>query len=419
MKFNRAAIISTIVDQHAEDVAMHWHNRTRAVDAPHLTLTTLGRVDARLQASLDGVRVAKPMQKDAKSEDDIGFGYLFSDIVLAIENNAQESLVRSLKIAKAVPESQAAVHSAFAWVSRADLKHTLPKLLGSSNKFLQQIGFFTCASHQFNLVKSFDAALADPEATFRAFALSTMTHLGQDNHLAQCLSAISDPDPRCAYEAAKACVFLGNKHQSVAALMTIAAKANPYRADAIRLLTQVQSPAEVLETLKPLSKEPASTRLLIQAVALAGDPYYVPWLIEQMQDANLSRIAGEAFCMITGVDLAALDLDCKPPEHNDLEPNDDPLDDNIAISEDDGLAWPNVDRISHWWKANHARFTKGVRYFVGNEPSADHCATVLKTGFQRQRKAAALHLALLAPSNPIFNTAAPAWRQQRILGTLS
>jgi uncharacterized protein (TIGR02270 family) len=364
------------------------------------------------------VRVAKPVQEQ-KSEEDIGFGYLFSDIVLAIENNAQESLVQSLKIAKAIPESQAAVHSAFAWVSRSDLKHTLPKLLSSSNRFLQQIGFFTCAAHQFNLVKSFDAALADTEATFRAFALSTMTHLGQNNHLSQCLSAISDPDPRCAYEAARACTFLGDRHQSIPALMGIAAKANPYRAEAVRLLMQVQSPHEAMDTLKPLAKDPSATRLLIQAVAMAGDPYFVPWLIEQMQDAKLSRIAGEAFCMITGVDLAALDLDCKPPEENDSDPNDDPLDDNVAISEDEGLAWPDIDRTSHWWKANSARFTRGVKYFVGKEPTAEHCTTVLKTGFQRQRKAAALHLALLAPSNAIFNTEAPAWRQQRSLGTLS
>jgi len=38
---------------------------------------------------------------------------------------------------------------------------------------------------------------------------------------------------------------------------------------------------------------------------------------------------------------------------------------------------------------------------------------VLRTGFQRQRTAAAEWLCLLQPGTPLFNTAAPAWRQQR------
>jgi hypothetical protein len=41
---------------------------------------------------------------------------------------------------------------------------------------------------------------------------------------------------------------------------------------------------------------------------------------------------------------------------------------------------------------------------------------VLKTGLQRQRMLAAHHASLLRPGTPLFNTAAPAWRQKRALG---
>jgi hypothetical protein len=40
---------------------------------------------------------------------------------------------------------------------------------------------------------------------------------------------------------------------------------------------------------------------------------------------------------------------------------------------------------------------------------------LLKNGFQRQRMAAAIYLCLLKPGTPLFNCAAPAWRQQRLL----
>jgi uncharacterized protein (TIGR02270 family) len=442
MKFNRASIISAVVDQHAEDVAMHWQNRRFAVDAPHQTLNTLARIDSRLQASLDGVRIAtankQVVEKTAEREDGLSVGYLFTDIVLAIENNAMTDLHRCLTIAKAMPEgieatnATDAVQTAFAWVSRADLGHTLPKLLNSPSRFLRNIGFSTCASHQFNLIDSFEAALIDSKASFRAAALSTIAQLCNKNYLPQCLVAITDPDPMCAFEAAKACVLLGNKNSALPALTNMASVAtpspslSPYRADALKLLLHIQAPEEVLTTLKPIAKDPASIRLLIEAVAISGDPHYVPWLIQQMQNIKLARLAGESFSTITGVSLADTGLEAVEPEENSLslnnepndEPNDDPNNDVVEMDKDDNLAWPDVEKIENWWRLNQKQYSKGTRYFMGKLPSTEHCMFVLKTGYQRQRKAAALHLSLLQPGTPLFNTTAPAWRQQRVLSRL-
>jgi uncharacterized protein (TIGR02270 family) len=432
MKFNRASIIPAVIDQHAEDVAMHWQNRRFAVDAPHQTLNTLARIDSRLQASLDGVRIAaankQVVEKSAEREEGLSVGYLFTDIVLAIENNAMADLHRCLTIAKAMPETQDAVHTAFAWVSRADLDQTLPKLLNSSSRFLRNIGFSTCASHQFNLIDSFESALIDSKASFRAAALSTIAQLCNKNYLPQCLVAITDPDPLCAFEAAKACVLLGNKNSALPALTNMASVANPspspnpYRAEALKLLLHIQAPEDVLTTLKPIAKDPASIRLLIEAVAISGDPHYVPWLIQQMRDIKLARLVGESFSTITGVSLADNGLETVEPEEIGLGPNDEPNDapnnDVVEMDKDDNLAWPNVEKIENWWRLNQQQYTKGTRYFMGKPPSTEHCMHVLKTGYQRQRKAAALHLSLLQLGTPLFNTTAPAWRQQRVLNRL-
>jgi uncharacterized protein (TIGR02270 family) len=425
MKFNRASIIPAVVDQHAEDVAMHWQNRRLAVDAPHQTLSTLARIDSRLQASLDGVRIAtanKPLaEKNAEREEGLSVGYLFTDIVLAVENNAMTDLHRCFTIAKAMPEgkesadAQEAIQTAFAWVSRADLDLTLPKLLNSSSRFLRHIGFSTCASHQFNLIDSFETALIDSKAAFRAAALSTIAQLCNKTYLPACLAAITDPDQRCAFEAARACVLLGNKNSALPALTNMASIASPYRADALKLLLHIQPPEEVLTTLKPISKDPASIRLLIEAIAISGDPHYVPWLIQQMQDVKLARLAGESFCTVTGISLASAGLETTTPEAFSVGPSDDPNDDDVDLDKDEDLAWPNLEKINQWWRLNHQQYTKGRRYFMGKLPSIDHCTYVLKNGYQRQRKAAALHLSLLQPGTPLFNTSAPAWRQQRAL----
>jgi len=57
----------------------------------------------------------------------------------------------------------------------------------------------------------------------------------------------------------------------------------------------------------------------------------------------------------------------------------------------------------------------GRRYFMGAPVTREHCIGVLTRGRQRQRSLAAHYLCLLEAGTPLFNTAAPAWRQERWL----
>ena len=117
---------------------------------------------------------------------------------------------------------------------------------------------------------------------------------------------------------------------------------------------------------------------------------------------------------MTGLDLAYLDMDRKPPENVDTLDSDPDLE-SVAMDEDDGLPWPDPDKIAVWWQGNAQRFTRGTRYFMGAPPSPAHCLSVLRDGCQRQRVVAAEYLVLMTPGTPMFNTSAPAWRQQRWL----
>jgi uncharacterized protein (TIGR02270 family) len=159
--------------------------------------------------------------------------------------------------------------------------------------------------------------------------------------------------------------------------------------------------------------------LLIQGAGVAGDPRYVPWLVRQMADLKLTRLAGESFSFITGVDLAHLNLDRERPEDFESGPNDNPDDADVSTDPDDDLPWPDPPKIQAWWDVNSSRFTEGVRYFVGAPVTPEHCVHVLKEGYQRQRIAAAQHLCLLRPGMQLFPTSAPARRQRRWLAQMS
>lgn len=168
-------------------------------------------------------------------------------------------------------------------------------------------------------------------------------------------------------------------------------------------------------TLDVLQDDASQRRLLIRGSGIVGDCAYVPWLIGHMGDPGLARLAGEGFSLMTGIDLSASNLDCQAPKDVDSGPTDDPDDPNVDLDPDDGLPWPDRQKVEKWWAANGPRFEKGVRYFLGKPVTREHCIDVLRTGYQRQRILAARYLCLLEPGTPLFNTSAPAWRQQRLL----
>jgi uncharacterized protein (TIGR02270 family) len=413
--------IPTVVQQHAGDAAVLRNTRTYLVSAPHVKLHQLGRLDDRLAAHLDGLSVAGEYGSKlaATALDRPGRGEAFTATVRAIEDRDVLGLDKLLAIAEAAPDSLPGVISAFGWVAAASLRGITKAFLESPSPLRRQVGLAACGMHQVDPgAMVVDAAIRDDDAAVRARALRVVADLGLVDHLPACTDAMADEDSDCAYQAARASVLLGNRGASVSALHRIALAPGRWRRRALELLLKLQSPADAHATLKALAQDPACIRLLIQGIGTAGDPHYVPWLIQQMQDLKLSRLAGESFSYITGLDLAYLDLERKPPQGVDFGPNDDPNDDNVAMDEDDGLPWPDVEKISSWWQANGQRFAPGTRYFMGEPPSTAHCLDVLKNGYQRQRMAAAVYLCLLKPGTPLFNCAAPAWRQQRLLAQM-
>ncbi len=119
--------------------------------------------------------------------------------------------------------------------------------------------------------------------------------------------------------------------------------------------------------------------------------------------------------MITGADLGALGLERNRPDDPSGTADEDPDDDQVALDEDEGLPWPDRERVQRWWEAHASTLPAQGRCFAGAPPSVEHCEQVLRNSTQRQRMVAASWLCVLQPGRKLFNCAAPAWRQQRLL----
>jgi uncharacterized protein (TIGR02270 family) len=414
--FNRPPI-PVVVMQHAEESAMLRHMRSVLVRAPHVKLHQLGRLDERIAAHLDGLAVAgaygRRLLQTALAEP--GAGEMFAAAVRAIEDRDAQTLDKLLAVAEALPELRRGLGSAFGWVSASALRGIGRALLESASPFRRELGLMSCALHGVDPGPMLDAALADDDASLRGRALQSAGRLGQTSRSESCLRALADADETLHFAAACAALMLGDRGAAVASLHRLALGPDGPDDRAVGLLLKVTDAASTSTLLQRLAEDKRHVRSLIRAIGVAGDPFYVPWLIQQMNDPALTRLAGESFSLIAGLELAYLDMERKPPEGMDFGPNDAPDDDNVAMDEDDSLPWPDPVRIGTWWQAHGSGFVAGKRYFMGEPPSNAHALVVLREGFQRQRSAAAIYLCLMQPGTVLFNTAAPAWRQQWLL----
>jgi uncharacterized protein (TIGR02270 family) len=91
-----------------------------------------------------------------------------------------------------------------------------------------------------------------------------------------------------------------------------------------------------------------------------------------------------------------------------------PEDDDVAMDPDEDLPWADPALMAQWWAQHQQDFIPDNRYLLGKPVSEKQCNVVLRTGFQRQRKVAALDL--MQSGAILFETRAIGkWQQQRLL----
>ena len=412
--------LSPVIAQHAEDAVVLRNTRTTLVRAPHVKLVQLARLDERIEGHLDGLAVAGEVGARVAVEalERPGAAEVFVATVCAIEQRDPVGLERLFALVGAMPDTRPGLFSAFGWVPATRLQGITLALLASPGALQREVGLAACAMHGVDPQAALDTALVDGHAALRVRALRVAACLGDRSRLPACVAALGDPDPACASESAHAGVLLGHRGQPLAALERLALAPGPGQWRALSLLLKALPPAEARDLLTVLARDATMARPLIRGIGVAGDAGFLPWLLRQMDDPALARIAGEAFGLITGLDLALLDLERDAPAGAAFGPNDDPDDEDTAMDEDAGLPWPDPDRLEAWLQREGQRLVGGVRWFMGAPVAPGHCVDVLRHGLQRQRSAAAVHLSLLAPGTPLFDTAAPARRQQQRLAAM-
>jgi uncharacterized protein (TIGR02270 family) len=410
-------VIPAVLSQHAEEAAFHWLLRDAAVGEPHYSLADLAALDDRLDAHLDGLRIAGDAGWEiAKGE--LAWeeaGEVFTGGVLAFEGGDPLRVEEMLAVADQSVELVRGAISALGWLGYEQAYPYIRQLFASDHPIRRRIAVGAMAVQRQDPGPALTDLVRAAEPLARARALKAIGELGRYDLLGDCRANLEHEDEECRFWGARSGALMGDP-AAIGALQITTAAGGLHSERACELAARRLEPSQALAWQRYLASEPQLLRLASKAAGAIGDPVLMPWLFQLMSVDEHARVAGEAFTTMTGVDLAYDDLERDWPEGFEAGPTENPEDEDVAMDPDEDLPWPHTDLIASWWQQNGGRFTPGGRYLLGQPITPESLVHALRTGKQRQRAAAALEIAFRRPGKPLFEVRARGDRQRRQLG---
>lgn len=411
-----------VIDQHCDEVAFLWQVRRHLTQAPHFSLKDLARHDERIEAHLEGLRLAGETGWELcqRNLERLWAEELFAPALLAFESGHKGRIRKVVEVARFDPQAARALVSALGWMPYEKAEPHIKHFLDSECSFDRYLGIAAGALHRQIPATALYQALVDSDPLVKERAWKAVGELGRGKEF-DVDRLLADRQP-CSEERPFYAIWstaLAGNPAAVNLLKNYATASDANAEQALQVVLRRLEPETALSWLKELAQNPETRRQAVIGAGILGDPILVPWLIEQMQHLCLSRVAGEAFTMITGADLLETDLKGFRPEGFTSGPNDDPEDDDVTLDADEDLPWPDASKVADWWSSNGQAFPGGTRHLLGKPISPENLYPILRTGFQNQRTAAALELAALQPKNPLFEVRAPASRQYALLEKLT
>jgi uncharacterized protein (TIGR02270 family) len=410
-------VLSGVLNQHAEDAAFLWLLRDRALAAPQFNLRDLAGLDGRVEAHVDGLRIAGDPGWEICTET-LGLtdaGEVFACGILAFESGSDARIQKVLNKGATERKLARGLVSALGWLAYEKAGKHIHALIGDQASVLRWIGIAAGAIHRQIADYELGEALMDADPLVRARACRAAGELGQIDLLPNVRKNMKSEQEDCCFWANWA-LGLRADNPPLPMLLTVAEGEGQYRNRAMHIALRRLDVRLSLAWQAKIAENPTQLRLSIQAVGVIGAPDKIAWLIELMGNPALARLAAESFTMITGADLDRDYLKGDKPEGLEIGPTDNPEDEKVEMDPDEDLPWPDPELVRKWWDKHQKEFTNGSRYLLGKPLSIDWLQHVLRNGRQRHRAAAALELAMRQPGQPLFNTSAPGFRQQALLG---
>ncbi len=397
----------SVFEQHVIDAAFLWIQRSVAVYQPHYSSEALAQLEQRINRHLTGLLLQPELAWDV-CEEALAFeegGEIFVAAMVAFTRGDKEKIERAMRAGFANTGTFKGLVSALGWLPEEKRRLWVQKGLASNELDDNLLAIATCGiiAHdpEESLLRLLKRGERHPEHPLFTRCLRLIGELKRIDLAAIANKAATADNTDIRFWGVWSSILLG-EHDYVLAMEPYILQTNPWQQKAIRLAFRVL-PSDVADAwIARLLHHPNQQRCGVTAIAANARPHLVQDLIATMKDKEQACVAGEAFSLLTGIDLKQQQLTRYPPQRDDER---DDIDPDIEF-EDAKLPWPDADKIAVLWQQRAADFEGGHRYFLGQAINTAHLSDIVASGYQRQRHAAALELALLAPSCPLHNTRA-------------
>src|SRR3569623_1592094 len=229
-----------ILDQHAEEAAFLWLQRDRAVTAPHYTLDDLARLDERVEAHLDGLRVAGE-DGWAIAHKQLAFkkpGEVFAATALAFDSGDARRIQAVLDVALTKPPLARALVSALGWLPTKSAIERVEPMLADKNPALRRVAIAAAAAHRHHPRARLVESLRDADPALRARALLAFGQLGDVQSINELRQHLQSHDVGCKFAAAWSIARFTPDQNAVRALQHLELDVPAYRSAALPMLVR-------------------------------------------------------------------------------------------------------------------------------------------------------------------------------------
>lgn len=408
---NATCAYRDIYERAAVDAAFLWLLRSIAVDQPHYTAADVAELDRRIDAQLDLLMSSVELGWEA-CDAALALqqpGEIFTAAVIALRSHDVKKIQTAIQSGLAAPATFKGLASALGWMPSEIARPWVERLLKGKDMNHKYLGVAAASVRREDPGEILNDILKREDcrqhALLHARALRLAGELRRQDLMPVLQATIGSKDAALAFWANWSAILLG-QHALVKNLRPYALKPGPYQARSIQLAFRVLTVEPGREWISAMAKDPTNVRAVITATGVLGDPHAVNWLIGKMTDSKQSRLAGEAFTLISGVDLERHNLTSTPPPDLTPIPNDNTDDNDIGSDADENLPWPNAENIAALWRNHGQHFLVGRRYFLGKALTPEWLKAKVADSAQRHRHAAALELALIDTNSRLINTRA-------------
>lgn len=391
---------------------MLFMQHRQLTEMPNVRLPDLYETEQRLSAHLDfgmycgaqALDMARSIFEESPTRGEVS---MFAHVAMLQGNKGFPELIGDM--AADPQDAVAAIGHAFAFCGKPVRRDYLGQWIHSDNPFLVQSALEAAIQHRLNLRELLIPLFDHPDSGIRARAYEYAGVMGLAEHGPRAEEAAGDSAPDVAFAAAVA----GCRIASGATIVPLLSKIGPSSsARDSRLATEVAfltlNEENARDHVRTLLSDIDTRRWGLLALGVIGAARTLDFIISDMAAPEFSRMAGWAFSMITGANVAEddLELDEFPDSPDNPLLEDAPEEDAI----EEALPWPDPERVKAWMSENGSRLSSDHSMLFGLARWSYQDIDTTQLEFQGRFRAVAQAIAMQSPDRRL-----PNWRSRVFL----